>query len=252
MKTIFYLLSFFLSFGVFAQNEALFEKGNAFYNDGKYAEAIDNYQAILESGVHSADVYFNLANANYKLNNIAPSIYYYEKALLLEPNDSDIKNNLAYAENMTVDAIDVIPEAGIAKLIHNLTDKMTFDGWAITAVCFVFVFVILFLVYHFSYSTTQKRLTFVGSLTVLALMCITLALAFHKYNLDKKDNPAIVFVQETKVKTTPNAKSEEAFRLHEGTKVQVVEVYNHWQKIKLADGKIGWVLSEDIKMLKEI
>ncbi|MDO6759938.1 tetratricopeptide repeat protein [Tamlana sp. 2_MG-2023] len=252
MKTILYLLSFLLTFGVFAQNEALFEKGNAFYNDGKYAEAIDNYQAILESGVHSADLYFNLANANYKLNNIAPSIYYYEKALLLEPNDSDIKNNLAYAENMTVDAIDVIPEAGIAKLIHNLTDKMTSDGWAITAICFVFVFVILFLVYHFSYSTTQKRLTFVGSLTALTLMCITLTLAFHKYNLDKKDNPAIVFVQESKVKTTPNAKSEEAFRLHEGTKVQVVETYNDWQKIKLADGKIGWVISEDIKMLKEI
>ncbi|KAB1068087.1 SH3 domain-containing protein [Tamlana haliotis] len=252
MKTILYFMAFLLTFGVFAQNDALFEKANRFYNDGKYAEAIDNYQAILESGVHSADLYFNLANANYKLNNIAPSIYYYEKALLLNPNDSDVKNNLAYAENMTVDAIDKVPEAGLSKFINNLTNKMTFDGWAITAVCLMFVFVILFLVYHFSYATTQKRLTFVGSLTVLAMICVTLTLAFHKYNLGKKDNPAIVFVQESKVKSTPNAKSEEAFRLHEGTKVQVIESYDDWQKIKLTDGKTGWVLTDDIKMLKDI
>ena len=65
------------------------------YNQGKYAEAIDKYKAILETKNHSAALYFNLANAHYKLNNIAPSIYYYEKALQLAPNDPDIKNNLA-------------------------------------------------------------------------------------------------------------------------------------------------------------
>ena len=71
MKYILYILSFLLTVGGYAQNQDLFEKANTFYNDGKYAEAIDNYQAILESGQHSADVYFNLGNANYKLNNIA-------------------------------------------------------------------------------------------------------------------------------------------------------------------------------------
>lgn len=251
MKNILYILSFLLSFGLFAQNQALFDKANAFYNDGKYAEAIDQYQAILDGGAHSADLYFNLANANYKLNNIAPSIYYYEKALLLEPNDQDVINNLSYANNMTIDAIAVVPEAGISKLIRNITNKMSFDGWAITAVCLVFLFVVLFLVYYFSYATSKKRLLFVSSLTVLIFMFISLTLAFHKYNLDKKDNPAIIFVQESKVKSTPNATSEEAFRLHEGTKVQVLEDYNDWQKIKIADGKTGWVLSEDIKLLKD-
>ncbi|OBQ55084.1 tetratricopeptide repeat protein [Tamlana sp. s12] len=251
MKNILYVVSFLLSFGLFAQNQALFDKANAFYNDGKYAEAIDQYQAILESGVHSSEVYFNLANANYKLNNIAPSIYYYEKALLLDPTDQDIKNNLAYANNMTIDAIPVVPEAGLSKLIRNVTNKLSFDGWAITAVSLVFVFVILFLVYHFSYATGIKRLMFVCSLTVLILMFISLSLAFHKYNLDKKDNPAIIFVQESKVKSTPNATSEEVFRLHEGTKVQVEEAYTDWLKIKIADGKTGWVLNQDLKLLKD-
>ena len=101
MKKIVYILSFLFSFGLFAQNQALFEKANTLYNEGKYAEAIDNYITILETEKHSADIYYNLANAHYKLNNIAPSIYYYEKALLLDPNDSEINNNIAFAKNMT-------------------------------------------------------------------------------------------------------------------------------------------------------
>ncbi|MFL1010719.1 tetratricopeptide repeat protein [Flavisericum labens] len=249
MKHLFYTILMLTGFVAFAQNQDLFEKANAFYNDGKYAEAIDNYTAILETGQHSADLYFNLANAHYKLSHIAPSIYYYEKALQLAPNDQDIKNNMAFAKNMTIDAIDVVPETGVSKLLKNTTNKLTFDAWAKTAVGLVFCFVIMFLTYYFAYSTGRKRLSFIGSFVCLALVFVTLAFAFHKYNLDKKDNPAIVFVQEAKVRNTPNNTGEEAFRLHEGTKVQVEESYNDWQKIKLSDGKTGWVNAEDIKML---
>ena len=251
MKKFLYIFSLLLSLVAFTQNQSLFEKANTLYNEGKYAEAIDNYTAILETGKHSADLYFNIANAHYKLNNIAPSIYFYEKALKLAPNDADIKNNMAFSKNMTIDAIDVIPDAGISKIIKSTTNKMSFDSWAKTAVGLVFCFVILFLIYYFSYSTVNKRLAFIGSVSALILAFVTLAFAFHKHTLDEKDNPAIVFVQESKVKSTPNSRSEESFRLHEGTKVQVLETYNDWKKIKLSDGKTGWLASKDIKMLND-
>lgn len=251
MKQLIYILLFLLSFSGFSQNQALFDKANALYNEGKYAEAIDNYSAILKSGNHSAELYFNLANANYKLNNIAPSIYYYEKALQLSPDDADIKNNMAFAKNMTIDAIDIIPDSGFSKLVKSVTNSMSFDNWAKISVSLVFCFVVLFLIYYFAYSTLNKRLAFIGSLTALTFVCITLVFAFHKFNLDKNDNPAIVFAQESKVKSDPSSRSEESFRLHEGTKVQVVEAYNDWKKIKLSDGKTGWIPSKDIKTLSD-
>ena len=249
MKHIIYVFIALVSFGAFAQNQSLFEQANALYNDGKYAEAIDKYTVILESKNHSADLYFNLANAHYKLNNIAPSIYYYEKALQLNPDDTDIKNNIAFARNMTIDAIEVIPDAGFSRFVKNIANMFSFNNWAKASVALVFCFVILFLVYYFAYSTLIKRLTFIGSLATLFLVCVTLVFAFHKYNLDKKDNPAIIFVQESKVKSDPNLRSEEVFRLHEGTKVQVIDAYNDWKKIELSDGKTGWVISEDVKLL---
>jgi tetratricopeptide (TPR) repeat protein len=249
MKKLLYILSFLFSFGLFAQNNALFEQANTLYNEGKYGEAIDKYKTILDTKNHSAELYFNLGNAHYKLNNIAPSIYYYEKALQLAPNDEDIKNNLAFAQNMTIDAIDVVPEAGLSKILNNAANTMTFDAWAKIAIGFVFCFVILFLVYYFAYSSLRKRLAFLSSLASLTMLCIALLFAFHKFNLDKKNKPAIVFVKEILVKNAPNNRSEESFRLHEGTKVQIIDTVDDWKKIKLQDGKTGWVSSEDIKAL---
>ena len=251
MRNVLYILSFLVGFIVSAQNETIFEQANTLYNEGKYAESIDKYTAILKSGNHSAELYFNLGNANYKLNNIAPSIYYYEKALQLAPNDSDIKNNIAFARNMTIDAIDVVPESGFSKLIKRMTNTFSFDMWAKLAIILVFCFVLLFLNYYFAFSSLKKRLTFIGSLIALFLCCITLLFAFHKYDLEKNNKPAIIFAQESKIKSEPNLRSEESFRLHEGTKVQVLDTIGEWKKIKLSDGKTGWVLSENIKMLNE-
>ena len=249
MKGKFYILSFLFSLGLFAQNKVLFERANAFYNQGKYADAISQYEAVLATKNHSADLYFNLGNAHYKLNHVAPSIYYYEKALKLAPNDSDIKNNLALAKNMTIDAINVIPEAGLSKVLNNAANTMTFDAWAKVSVTFVFCFVVLFLIYYFAYSTLRKRLTFLGSMASLVLMCVSLLFAFHKFNLDKLDKPAIVFAQKSQVKEAPNSNSLESFTLHEGTKVQVLDTVNNWKKIKIQDGKTGWISSSDIKAL---
>jgi tetratricopeptide (TPR) repeat protein len=250
MRIVIFLLVCCFSLLVFSQNEAAFEQANALYNAGKYTEAIDTYESILNSDVHSTELYFNLGNANYKLNNIAPSIYYYEKALLLSPDDKDIENNLGFAKNMTIDAIDKVPKVGFSRLINNLVNTFSTDIWAKIAVVGVILFVLLFLMYHFSYTTYRKRIAFVTSVISLFVACFSVAMAFQKEDLVKKDNPAIVFVQESRGKSEANQTSEEVFRLHEGTKVQVLESYEDWKKIQLSDNSIGWIPSEDIKLLK--
>ena len=253
MKNIVYILTLFSVVISFAQHDDSFKKGNSLYNDGAYQEAITVYESILKNDVHSAELYFNLANSYYKLNRVAPSNYYYEKALLLDPKDTEIKNNLVFAQNMTIDAIDVLPKVGFSKLTKNLTNTFSFDTWAILSIVCVILFVVLFLAYYVSYTTIKKRLSFVSSFTMLCCACITLFFAFQKYTFDKRNNPAIVFAQESDVKTEPNLRSENAFQLHEGTKVQVLDNYNDtWTKIEIPNGKQGWIPSEDIKLLNDI
>ena len=248
-----YLLFFFILLGplVYSQSEIQFDSATVAYNNGDYEKAISYYKQILEDGKHSAALYYNLGNSYYKLNQIAPSIYYYEKALLLSPNDKEIQNNLAFAQNMTIDAIETIPEIGISKFFEKLINVFNTDIWAILCVIFLLLFVIFFITYYFTSSTGKKRFTFVASSVAAVLTLISFSFAFQKQALDKKDNPAIIFAQESRVKTDPNQFSEELFRLHEGTKVQIIDTINNWSEILLADGKTGWIISKDIKALKK-
>lgn len=251
MRKIIFLISAMISFLATAQNNVLFEEATNAYNQGKYNQAIENYKKILENGEHSAALYFNLGNAYYKLNKIAPSIYYYEKSLLLDPSDNEVKNNLGFARNMTLDAIEQIPETGIDRILGGITGFMSFDQWAYTAIIFMLLFVLGYLGFYFFKYSSEKRIAFIGSMASLVISIIAVLIAYTEYANYKSEQPAIVFENEVVVKSEPNNRSQETFRIHEGTKVFVLDTLSDWNKIKLADGKTGWLPSQDIKLLKD-
>ena len=234
-----------------AQEEALFNRATEAYNVGEYQTAVDSYLEILDNGKHSAELYYNLGNAYYKLNQIAPSIYYYEKALLLNPGDAEISNNLAYAQNMTLDAIDKMPETGLAKIYANFIGLLSFDQWGYAAIIFMILFVVLYIAFYYFRYSSRKRIAFVSSIICLLIAIASVVFAFLQYNKFSSDMPAIVFASEVSVKSEPNKRSQEAFTLHEGTKVSVLDELNEWKKIRLSDGTTGWIPSEDIKLLKD-
>ena len=111
MKNIIILSFLWFSGFIFSQteNEFNFKSGIEFYNSGDYNEAINLFVKIINNGEHSDELYFNLGNSYYKINDIPNSIYYFEKALQLNPNDKDILNNLTYSQNMLIDKIDILP-----------------------------------------------------------------------------------------------------------------------------------------------
>ena len=227
-----------------------FESGNQFYNSGNYQKAASEYRSVLSENLHSASLYYNLANCYYKLNEVALSIFYYEKALLLDPASKDIEINLGFAQKMTVDSIKQIPESGFSKWFTQALNSLSVDGWAIRCVGLSFLFVTLFLCYLLSYSESKKRVFFVSSSLVLVLLVSSLLLLFNKDSLNRSIHPAIVFVKEVDVKLEPNLGSETVFMLHEGTKVLVIERYeSDWSKVKLQNGETGWIAKSKLKEL---
>ncbi|QBA65250.1 tetratricopeptide repeat protein [Muriicola soli] len=251
MKSWLILLLIFISPFCRAQNDILFEEAAKAYNEGDYEQAIDNYRHVLDSGFHSANIYFNLGNAYYKLNEIGPSIYYYEKALLLDPNDNEIRNNLAYAQQMTIDDIEPMPQTAISRIVSRVMNILTFDQWSYTAIGFMILFVLLYLAFYFSRYSDKKRLAFIGSMVCLFFAAMSVVLALMQYQDYNKTQPAIIFAAESSVKEEPNDRSITLFNLHEGSKVYVEETLQDWHKIKIADGKNGWIPASDLRELKD-
>ncbi len=249
MKKLLYILTFFITATGFAQSSPLFEQGKERYKEGKYQEAIENWMKILDGGEHSANLYFNLANANYKLNNVGPSIYYYEKALQLDPTDNDIQTNLAFAENARIDDIEPLPRTIFSKWHAMVSGLFSINGWATTAVSCSMVFVLLFLLYYFAFSERRKRLLFASSMIFLGLLLASLAMAFQVHGESQNDKPAIIFAESTEVKSEPSMGSDAAFVLNEGTKVQILDIDDNWVRIQIIDGKDGWIPTTDLKQL---
>src|SRR5690606_14959884 len=149
MKKLFFL---FLLYGMLllAQNSQLFEEGNSAYNQGEYETAKDLYEEILAGGETSAELYYNLANSHFKLDNLAPSIYYYEKALQLDLNDSDIRNNLNIARAMVIDDVEGEEESGISGIWNSAVSVLGYNEWAWAAITFSILFAVFFIVYYFN------------------------------------------------------------------------------------------------------
>ncbi|TCI94248.1 tetratricopeptide repeat protein [Tenacibaculum sp. M341] len=251
MVRIFYLLVLFVlsSLNLNAQSaNELFEQGNSQYKDGKYTEAIASYEKILSLDNVSAELYFNLGNCYYKLNKVAPSIYNYEKALKLDPSNSDAQNNLIFAKRLTLDRIDSLPKSLLQRFNENYISQFSYNQWGFITVLFSFITAILFLLYYFYSGSNKKRLFFTTSIISLLLLITSLSISFNQYTKSKNTIEAIVFNPEVSVKNEPTKDADEAFILHEGTKVLVLDKVDDWSKIRLSDGKIGWLKIDNIKI----
>ncbi len=248
-KVIFYSLLFawFLSAG---QTNDLFEKGNAFYLEGNYQKAIEVYHSILDSGQHSGELYFNLANAYYKQEAIAPSIFYYEKAKQLLPKDEEVINNLDYANNRTIDNIAPMPASFWDILNDSIVNKLTVNQWAKLSIAIMLFCVMSFSFFIWTDRTVKKRLSFVLALVAMFAFGLSLTLTFHKNNLDKNNRQAIIFDRQNSLSTEPNSLSEKVLDVHEGLKVLVKEYYDsEWAKVELSDGKTGWIKTSAFRLL---
>ena len=118
-KIVFFLLVQFVTLGAFAQ-EATIKEAEVAYTKEDYGKAIELYEGLLKTHGESAEIYYNLGNAYYKENKIAPAILNYERALLLDPGDGDIRFNLQLARQKSVDKIEPVGDF----FLHRWFDKV--------------------------------------------------------------------------------------------------------------------------------
>lgn len=251
MRKISFFIIFLLSFVQFVQAES-FTKADAdkAYQENKYAEAIKMYENILATQGESAVVYYNLGNSYFKEKNMAKAVLNYERALLLNPGDADIRFNLDMARSKTVDQITPATEVFIVTWINSLTNMQSERGWAkIGIVSFICLLVGLAL-YIFSKRLFVREIGFIGAIILLVVtVCANLFARQQKNELMDRIG-AIVMSPTVTVKSTPDESGTELFVLHEGTKVFVEDnSMKGWKEIRLEDGNKGWIPTEAIEII---
>lgn len=224
-----------------------FNQANAAYNAGNYDTAVVIYQKILATDMESVPLYYNMGNAYYKMREYPMAIYYYEKALKLDPSNDDVKNNLAIANLAIVDKVEPLPQSVFVRVWRNTRALFSANLWAwCSIVAFALLLVSLFLFLH-SRRIGLRKLGFFMGLIFLMVFALSVVFAGQLKKSASIQDQAIIMTPTVTVKSSPNENSVDLFVLHEGAKVMVLDFSNGWNKIRIANGSVGWLEAD--KML---
>ncbi|MEN8815355.1 MAG: tetratricopeptide repeat protein [Nonlabens sp.] len=250
-KVIIILAILFVCFGNAQESfeDAAFAKANQAYTSENYDLAIAGYEQILKTGKHSAEVYFNLGNAYYKINAIGPAIYNFEKALQLDPENTDVLNNLKFANQMKIDAIEDTEVANLESNLLDIIQNLSVDEWAYFSILIVLFTILMGILYFYAQTAGKKRLFFILSILGILMAITSITAAFYAKNSMNDQQYAIIFTEEFTTKEEPKETATSSFTLHEGTKVEVMEEFNNWALIQLSNGNKAWIPLDKIKKL---
>lgn len=237
------ILVLLFSFAGKAQQNAneWFEKANAAYNMGNYDSAKIVYEKILATDMESVPLYFNLGNTYYKMHEYPMAIYYYEKALKLDPSNEEVQTNLAIANRAIVDKIEPVPQSFIVKIWCNTRALLSGDQWAWCSVALFALLLVSVFLFLRSRKIGVRKLGFFAGVVFLLAFALSVVFAVQQKHASETQDQAIIMAPTVTVKSSPNATSIDLFVLHEGTKVTVLESSNGWNKVKIANGSVGWL-----------
>lgn len=243
-----------------------FTQGNALYEQGNYAGAIEQYTMLVDAGVVDKDLYYNLANSHYKNDDFGRAVLFYERARRLAPRDRDVRDNLALVRAQLRDKQFVRDENRIVRAAAWLHNNLNAREMALLGSLFYLLVCLLGVVFVFRdsavVSTAYRWLSYaspgrLAGLTktqdlLLALVVVSLLFlstsfsAYRKTSQESGRRVAVVVEPEAAVYSGPMEETTLQFKVHEGTVVRIRDQRNAWVRITLPGGLSGWVSASSV------
>ena len=230
--------------------DSLWNAANGAYAEGRWADAVKDYTMISDMGLESASLYCNTGDAFFKDGNVPMAILYYERALKLDPSYEDARYNLDLMNAAIQDRIDPVPEFILKVWAREVCYIMDSDAWAVCFLVFLALTFAMVLLFLLAPTAGGRRTGFFTGIVMLMLAASSLGFSLWQKNDYMSADEAIVMRPVSSVKSSPSAEaSTDLFILHEGAKVRILDEVGRWKNIELADGRQGWLPSDDIEVI---
>ncbi|MBI4436032.1 MAG: hypothetical protein HY590_01240 [Candidatus Omnitrophica bacterium] len=248
MRKFFFLIFFLSATFVFANEVSdTFFLANQKYSEGNYEEAITFYEKLVESGIPSGPLYYNLGNSYMKLGRLGKSILNYERAKRLMGLDEDLLANLSYVESQLEQAQPKEEHRFYEIAFFWVRNQFTAEGWIIfLAVVFNLLFVVLTLA-TFVKKIQKPLISFAWLLAIVT--AFSFLFGFSKMSATEKEKEGVIVETTADVRYSPSTTGAVAFQLKEGIRAQILRKEGDFCYIRLTRDKTGWVAAA---MIEEI
>ena len=241
---------------------ASWEAGIAAYNNKEYVEAVEAFESIVAQGKASADVYYNLANAYFKLGQqdatasrpfaggeLGRAVLNYERALKLDPTMDDARYNLDIAKDMTNDT-EAVPESFMRRVWRAMAGAMTTNGWTVLSLSSLFATLMFALFYLLHGAIVVRKVAFFIALATLVLFVVATALALTQSSVAAEKSQAVILANDTTpVHASPDSGSKIIRQPSQGVTVKVARTQDEWTEVRFADGEKGWVRTHNVEII---
>lgn len=253
MKRIAFILILFISTYIVVSAETVAEQAAKAYNDGNFEVAIELLEKEKDEqkakGVESADLYYNLGNAYFRNRDMAHALLNYERALLLNPGDRDIKHNIDYVSSLTEDKILVADTFFLSTWFNTVQHSFSANTWAVTAIVSFLLLIGCFFLFFFGKNINAKKISFYIGVGLIVIIVFSNIFTFRQKSEIEHRNTAIIMSGSVSIKSSPDLNSKDLFILHSGTKVKVTKEDRSWLEIEIADGNVGWIQREALEII---
>lgn len=239
-----------------AAAESLALQGDSAYSADNFQLAEKLYTQAMKTGGTSSVLFYNLGNAYYRQGNLGMALVNYERALKIDPTNHDARVNLEFVKTKITDR-QIDSGSIMSTLWENIVGFFHADTWAWIAVLLFALFLAGCCTYLFSSIIMVKKVSFFGGIGVFLLCAIAVIISIAAANRVENNDYAIILSPAVQLSTSPRearTQSEEAFLLHEGTKVEVVDSVStpgegKWYEVKVGHGDRAWIKASEVERI---
>jgi tetratricopeptide (TPR) repeat protein len=244
-----------LALPIMAAN-ANIERANQAYKQELYNEALKLYLQEAEQTGVSSSLYCNIGDTYYRLKDNVHAVLYYERALLLDPSNSDARFNLDFVRSK-MQLPDDAGDSWFSNWVDQTVSRLSSNAWAIIAIITFLLFLAGVAAYLFMDNVLMRKIGFFGGALVLLVSILANLAAFHVHDKATAGNGAIIMPESVTLSTAPREprdKEEEAFQLQQGTRVEIVDsiadkTRGKWLQVSTAGGHKAWINAEDVEVI---
>lgn len=234
----------------------LAQRGDSAYAADNFVLAEQLYTEAMKAEGTSSVLFYNLGNAYYRQGNLGKAIVNYERALKLDPTNDDARTNLEFVKTKITDR-QIDSGSIMTTLRDSVVEFFHADTWAWISVVLFALFLAGVATYLFSSVVLVKKISFFGGIVVFLLCVGAVIVSFAAANRTETDRWAIILPPSAQLSTTPRearTQTEEAFLLHEGTKVEIVDSVagsseGKWYEVKVGHGERAWIKASEVERI---
>lgn len=240
---------------------AWFARGNAAYEAGDYARAIDEYTRVVDAGVTHPDLAYNIGNAYFKLGDLGRAVLWYERAHRAAPREADVRENLELTRSLLRDQ-QLLPSEPRwrGRLLAWHRDTTAAESTAAASVLYALVCLLgvcfvfrdsgaISRVYARVSLLSPGRLFGLDKAQDLGLAIAVVAIvagasgysAMSKVRAENSRAIGVVLAEEVSVFSGPSREAAVQFKVHEGTRVRVSDARPGWVRVDLPGDLTGWI-----------